>query len=292
MNLLLALLSASAHSMSNVSMRMYQTRLQKSTADLRLFQMVNSFVTSLAYLILSGFALELDLYGCMLALCYGVSLSATSITVAACFACGPMSVTSVISNACVVLPIAVGCIWYDEVMTAPQIVGCILLAATFVLSALNPKEARGEIALKWYPLAFLAFFCNGMGAVLLNIYGRIAGAGERNSFLTLGYFTAALIFLANYGLMARKTGPVAVKGFLRPLLLGLILMASMGGFIGNGLLMSLNTAMPASILYPLVNGGIAVIVAIASCVIFREKLTVQRLLTILVGLGAIVALNS
>ena len=37
--------------------------------------------------------------------------------------------------------------------------------------------------------------------------------------------------------------------------------------------------------------GIAVIVAIASCVIFREKLTMQRLLTILVGLAAIVTLN-
>lgn len=55
--------------------------------------------------------------------------------------------------------------------------------------------------------------------------------------------------------------------------------------------MSLNTAIPASLLYPLVNGGIGVFVAVASCVIFREKLTLQRLLTILVGLSAIVVLN-
>ena len=75
------------------------------------------------------------------------------------------------------------------------------------------------------------------------------------------------------------------------LLIPLLIMSSMGGFIGNSILMSLNTAMPASLLYPLVNGGIAVIVAIASCVIFQEKLTLQRLLTILTGLAAIVALN-
>ena len=55
--------------------------------------------------------------------------------------------------------------------------------------------------------------------------------------------------------------------------------------------MSLNTSMPASVLYPMVNGGIGVIVAIVSCTIFREKLTVPKVLAILTGLGAIVLLN-
>ena len=92
-------------------------------------------------------------------------------------------------------------------------------------------------------------------------------------------------------MIRKQTGPVAFKQILRPILPLLLLMSSMGGFLGNSILMSLNTVMPASLLYPLVNGGIAVIVAIASCVIFREKLTLQRLMTILVGLSAIVALN-
>ena len=84
-------------------------------------------------------------------------------------------------------------------------------------------------------------------------------------------------------MIRKQTGPVAFKQILRPILPLLLLMSSMGGFLGNSILMSLNTVMPASLLYPLVNGGIAVIVAIASCVIFREKLTLQRLMTILVG---------
>ena len=37
--------------------------------------------------------------------------------------------------------------------------------------------------------------------------------------------------------------------------------------------------------------GIAVIVAVISCVVFKEKMTLQRLFTILLGLAAIVALN-
>lgn len=52
--------------------------------------------------------------------------------------------------------------------------------------------------------------------------------------------------------------------------------------------MSLNTSMPASILYPMVNGGIGVLVAVISCTVFKEKLTVLKLLAIITGVASIV----
>lgn len=291
MNVLLALLSAFAHSMGSVTIRIYQKRYQKSWADYRLFQSVRSLMTGLGNLVMAGFILKMDGIGWALALCYGLDLALTSILIAYCYTCGPMSVTSVITNACVVLPIAVGCIWYGETLTAPQILGFVFLAGCFLLSAINPKEKKSDIQPKWYLLVFLAFFCNGMGAVLLNIYGRVAAAGERNSFLAIGYVIASLLYLLDHGRLVQKTGPVDMKGMINPLLVVLLIVGAMGGFVGNGLLMSLNTSMPASVLYPLVNGGIAVIVATLSCVLFKERMTLQRLFTILLGIAAIVTLN-
>ena len=291
MSFLLALLSAFSHSLNNLSVRVYQKNFQINTADFRLFQSVKSLLTCVGYLLLSGFCLRIDGLGLSLALCYGLDLAITSILIAVCYSCGPMSVTSVISNACVVMPIAVGCLIYNETMTATRILGCVCLAGCFLLSAINRGEKKTDIQPKWYLLVFLAFVCNGMGAVLLNIYGRVAGSGERNTFLAIGYFVSALIYLADHGRLIHTTGPVKLRGFLKPLLGVLILVSALGGFAGNGLLMSLNTAMPASVLYPLVNGGIAVIVTIASCVVFHEKMTLQRFFTILLGLAAIVTLN-
>ena len=291
MNFLLAFLSASAHSMNSISLRLYQTKLQKNTADLRLYQSLYMFLAALGYLSFNGLRLQLDTTGLLLALCYGIDLAMTGTLVSACYQCGPMSVTSVITNACVALPIAVGCLFYREIMTASQILGCVLLGVTFLLSSLGGKEKTAHIAPKWYPLVALAFFANGMGAVLLNIYGRVAGSGERNSFLAVGYCVAAVIYQIIHQLEARKTGKIQLRSFFKPLLPVLVVLAAMGGFIGNGLLMSLNTSMPASVLYPMVNGGIGVIVAIVSCTFFREKLTVQKLLAILTGLGSIVLLN-
>jgi len=294
MHVLLALLSASAHAVSNLSTRMYQTACQKTLADFRLFQALMAIVAAVLNLILAGFVVEAEPLGLILGLCYGVALAAAAMLVAACYACGPMSLTGVIVSACLVLPIAVGCIWYGEVMTGTQILGCVLLAATFLMSAVNPKadrKAKTAIPAKWYLLVSLAFFSNGMCAVLQNIYGRTAAVEQSNAFMAFGFLVSAVIFGADVFRLSRKYCPVEKKTVLRPGMLLLVLLAAFGSFLGNLLLMYLNTAMPASVLYPLVNGSLAVIVSLLSCVVFREKMTVQRALTILVGLGAIVSLN-
>ena len=115
MNFLLAILSASAHSVNSISLRLYQTNFQKSVADLRLFQGLAMLLAAVCYWGLNRFSLQLETAGLLLALCYGLDLVLTGITVSICYLCGPMSLTSVISNACVVLPIAVGCIFYQEI---------------------------------------------------------------------------------------------------------------------------------------------------------------------------------
>lgn len=291
MNFLLAVLSASAHSVNSVALRMYQTRMQKSMADLRLYQGISLLLSAFFYFALNGFSLALEPKGVLLAVCYGLDLVLTGITVSTCYQCGPMSLTSVISNACVVLPIAVGCIFYREVMNSFQIVGCVLLGITLALPCFDGKAASGKIPWKWFPLILLAFFFNGMGAVLLNIYGRVADAAGRNAFLSIGYFVGAMIYLSISLHHYKKAGHAFAKGFMARWLPVLLAASSLGSFIGNGILMSLNTSMPASILYPMVNGGIGVLVAVISCTVFKEKLTPLKLLAIITGVASIVFLN-
>lgn len=291
MNFLLAILSASAHSVNSISLRLYQTKLQKSVADLRLFQGLSMLLAAICYCGLNGFSLKLETAGLLLALCYGLDLVLTGITVSTCYLCGPMSLTSVISNACVVLPIAVGCIFYNERMNLNQIIGCVLLFITLALPCLERGSRDGKISWKWFPLIILAFFFNGMGAVLLNIYGRVADASGRNAFLSIGYFVGAFFYLCVSMYHHKRMGQTCEKGFFSPLLGVVLVCCALGSFIGNGILMSLNTKMPATILYPMVNGGIGVIVAAVSCSVFKEKLTVLKLLALITGVASIIFLN-
>lgn len=291
MNFLLAILSASAHSVNSVALRLYQTKFQKSVADLRLYQGLVMLVAAVLYWMLNGFSLKLESAGLLLALCYGLDLVLTGITVSICYQCGPMSLTSVISNACVVLPIAVGCIFYDERMNFNQILGCVLLFITLALPCFERSNSSGKISWKWFPLILLAFFFNGMGAVLLNIYGRVADAAGRNAYLSIGYFSCAILYLIISCFHHKRMKLTPGKGFFSPLLVPVLAGAAIGSFLGNGILMMLNTRMPATILYPMVNGGIGVLVAIVSCTVFKEKLTVLKCIAILTGVASIVFLN-
>ena len=291
MNFLLAVLSASAHSVNSISLRLYQTKFQKSVADLRLFQGLAMLIAAVCYWALNRFSFKLETTGVLLALCYGLDLVLTGITVSICYQCGPMSLTSVISNACVVLPIAVGCIFYREVMTFNQILGIVLLGITLALPCFEGSNSCGKISWQWYPLILAAFFFNGMGAVLLNIYGRVADAAGRNAYLSIGYFTGAFLYLLISLFHHKRMGLRPGKGFFSPILAIVLVSSALGSFIGNGILMSLNTRMPATILYPMVNGGIGVLVAIVSCTVFKERLTILKFLAILTGIASIVFLN-
>ena len=61
--------------MNSVAIRTYQTKLQQSVADFRLYQAVVAAVVALSNLILSGFVFELDRMGFLLSLCYGLDLA-------------------------------------------------------------------------------------------------------------------------------------------------------------------------------------------------------------------------
>lgn len=291
MNFLLAILSASAHSLNSVALRLYQTRFQKTVADLRLYQGLVMLLAAILYWVLNGFSLKLETAGLWLALCYGLDLVLTGITVSICYQCGPMSLTGVISNACVVLPIAVGCIFYDERMNLNQILGCILLFITLALPCFERGSRSEKINWKWFPLILLAFFFNGMGAVLLNIYGRVADAAGRNAYLSIGYFSCAVLYLLISLSHHKRLGLTPGKGFFSPVLTLVLAGSAIGSFLGNGILMALNTRMPATILYPMVNGGIGVLVAIISCTVFKEKLTVLKLVALITGVASIIFLN-
>ena len=71
----------------------------------------------------------------------------------------------------------------------------------------------------------------------------------------------------------------------------LAIVAAFSTFLGNGLIMRLSVAVPASILYPIINGGMTILIALCSAFCFGEKLTKNKLLLLFFGILAIVVVN-
>lgn len=117
MHILLSLFAAFFTAVNTISVRVYQSKLQVGQGDLWGFQACYLLVGFLIYFALSGFAPTLELAGWLLAAGMGVCIAVANVCGAACYVWGPMSLTGIISNCSVVLPVLVGCLVYHETLS-------------------------------------------------------------------------------------------------------------------------------------------------------------------------------
>ncbi len=293
MNTLFIILSFLAFSVNSITIRTYQLKCAKTKYDTDLFQSAFCIVASVAYLISGKFLFNLNLSQLFFAVLFGVFFASAVLFSALCYTSGPMSVTSVIVNSSVIIPIVYSCVSLKESMTLFQIIGCVLLLATFVLSAAQSDEkSESKINIKWLVFVFIAFLSNGITAVIQKNYKLSAPESDGNLFMSVAYFTSAVILIISFIVNRQKNKRSKNLSFkFSPLTAVLILAAGLGSFVGNGILMTLSTKVPAAILYPFLNGGLCITVSIFSILFFKEKLTLKKALTILTGLSAVIVLN-
>ena len=275
---------------SNAGIRLFQNRLQKTPRQLQLYQAVYMFVAAAVYLAFSGFCTPQGSLGWLLSVGFALCLTASSIGTAESLLCGPMSLSGVIISCNVVLPIAAGWLFFKETVSVVHIIGCVLLLATFVLTGLGPKGQKKEVGARWYLMVLLAFLANGLGAVVVSLYAKV-DVGGSDGFLGFSFLMAALA-LGIYVISGRKTAPLEAKGLLKsPLFYLLVAVAATSVFGVNRMMLSLNSLLPASVLYPVYNGVTSVLLCLVSWVFFRESMNRKKLLTIGLGIAAVILLN-
>lgn len=293
MSTVLIIISVLTFSATSIATRGFQLKCARSERDTYLFQAMFCLVGSAAYMIRSGMQLSMTAAQYILAALFGIFFAFASLFSAFCYENGPMSLTSVIVNSSVVVPVVYSCVKLHEGITPFQLIGFILLIATFVLSVFQKKtggEENKKAGLLWLAFVLVAFFSNGVTAVLQKEYKLSSPADEGYNFMGLAYLVAAAVLALTFVLKRKNISDG--KGFrFSPLCAVLILCAGLGSFAGNAVLLKLSTQVPAALLYPFVNGGLCVTVSVFSLAFFKEKLTVSKIFAIAVGIASIIFLN-
>ncbi len=293
MNYILLFVSVIFFAVNTVSLKLFQTKIQKNPASVRLFQSGTCAVASLLSALFGGLIVP-EVSTLILGIAFGFLFFLTSYSTSRCFACGPMSLTSVIINMSLSVPIVYSFIVFNEEIIARRIVGLCLMLTAIVLSGLsqsgkNKSEKKG--GLMWLCFVLLGFFCNGFSAVIQKQNQFGAGAQSAPTFLSIGYICAALFFLILFFIENKGKFLSPKKDVTSlPIFIFIMIFAGLGSIVGNTLLGNLSTKIDASILYPCLNGGLALLSSLVSIFIFKEKATVMKIFSLLVGLSAIVLL--
>ncbi len=294
MNGLLILLSVLSFSTNSISTRTFQTKLQKAKHSINLYQALFTLIAAAAYFTLALIqGVTFSAHMLLPAALFGICFSLAVLFSAECMGMGYMSLTSVITNLSLILPVAFSWIVLHEKVELNAVAGLLLIILTLVLSSLSAGKGEGGNKAKWLFFVSIAFLANGGSAIVQKQYKASYGENDFMMFMGFAYLTSSLIFAATY-IKRNADAKIAFKEQIKkPMLLPILsLLSGLGSFAGNGLLGYLCDKVNGGILYPCINGGLCIVVSISSFLIFKEKPTVRKISAICTGIVAIVLLNT
>jgi drug/metabolite transporter (DMT)-like permease len=191
-----------------------------------------------------------------------------------------VAITAVSGKMSVVIPIAIGILFYQDVINFWIITGIIMSLLAFYLTF--KKKNTEKLNKKYFLLPLLLFIGNGSNDSLLKHSQKFYIGGDTELFLSTAFlfsFVIGVVVLL-YDLIKNKR-VLGFKHFIAGIILGLLNYASTYFFI-KGL-----SHFQSAVFFPIFNVSIVILAALIGYFIFREKHSKTNWLGILLGLAAI-----
>ena len=258
--------------------KFYQLRFGNAVTTSLLFTALNGLVTALLFFCINGFRLAVTPYSILMATIIAVLCCTYTLIGFKMFSLGSLSVYSMfLMLGGMLLPYLYGVIWLEEGISIWRILGVVLLAVSMIFPALGDKEdeSKKKTRTLFLILCLLVFTLNGF----VSITSKMHQISDR---LTVGATDFAILSNGINGListvslfimcMMRKNAPIGepLTGKSMGLIAGII--CASAACNGTSYMLQLIGAanVPASVLYPLVTGGMVVLSAVAGMVLFKE----------------------
>jgi len=189
----------------------------------------------------------------------------------------------------IILPMLVGIFFLGEKLTALQALAIGLMLVSFVVMNARSISFKGASGAYYFWCAAL-FVANGLYATIMNVQQELSAGMQNTEMLAISYIGSALVVLIAQ----------AVRGQLRPLAAGFrmgkksalfTLSCCIVATIASNMLLYLLSQMDSSVLYTIENGGVIVMSAIFSSILFKEKMRWEQVLGIVIATVSIVLLS-
>lgn len=207
---------------------------------------------------------------------------------------GPMSYTSVIISFSTLISALSGVMLFGESLGWAQIVGIVLMLASFVLAARDDGADKRANA-KWLFLCIIAFLATGGIGVMQKVYRSTEYGGELSAFLIIA-FLSSTIFCTIFALALRRG--TAVRESVRDgnnkkrvwLMLAVMAVGGICVAVNNKFNLYLSGVMDSAVFFPIVNGGGLVLSTLAAVILFKERLSKKQWAGIVLGIASVVFL--
>ncbi len=256
--------------------KFYQLRFGNAVTTSLLFTALSGLVTALLFFCLNGFSVQITAFSLGMATIIAVLCCSYTLIGFRMFALGSLSVYSMfLMLGGMLLPYLYGVLWLSESLTIGRILGVVLLALSMIFPVLGEKGGSAQTRKLFFTLCFVVFTLNGFVSITSKIHqvSAMPTVGAMD-FVILSnginglLSTVALLILCQTKHTAPLPEPLTNRSM--GLIAGIVVVNAACN--GTSYMLQLVGAahVPASVLYPLVTGGMVVLSAIAGMVFFRE----------------------
>ncbi len=311
-NFLLAFYAFFAFAVNFSVVKFYQKYFADGLKSTLLYPVIYSVAMTLFPLVLNGFKLQANLFAVLMALLLAFILIMQNIITIFAYKNGKVSISTMfLMLGGMLLPYIYGIIFSSEKPSVFAIIGMVVLTVSLFIPLIEKKQSE-KVKPLFIFLCLIIFLLNGSNGVVCVIHQKSASAIDTNSFLAwCGIFQFALslpVYLV-YSLISKakiknaapaaasepvlaslpeKTGLEKRLASIRPIYKTLISIACVLTAVlisCSGSLSQLIAAktMDSTVLFPIITGGMIVLMSISGSVLFKEKMTLSILIGIILS---------
>lgn len=204
------------------------------------------------------------------------------------FSKGKASLTVTVNNFSLLIPVVASYLLFDESFGAFKLVGTVLILLCFIMTVSKDKEKKPSNAqwLPWLGFTMLVFLSNGVLSVNQKVYSKMTEELEVFEFVGAAYLFAALLSWGIFFLIrTKREGAEENASYKKAALLAGLSGVFLGAFqCVNTYAASL---IDGSVLFPVTNCGISLILTLIGRLFFGEKLSGKQYAGVLIGVVAI-----
>ncbi len=224
----------------------------------------------------------------LLAITFGITFIVTIVAYSKAMSLGPLGYTALFFSGGLLVPVVTGSLLWNEPVKAVQVVGFILLLLSFVL-ATQANDNKKSAGLAWFLFSLLTFFANGSLGALLKSHQMLVPGQEIAEFMLIAFSVALVLSLFMLALDARAH-PRSRQIQTLPWWALCIALGAITAF-GNQLILVLSGQVVSIILFPVVNGGVLLLTALASRIFFSESFSRRGVFGFAFGIAALIILS-
>ena len=275
-------------SFQQVVFKKFNSGYMKNAASCFMFNGIYFILVCVIYVILGIDTSFFELYVAGLGSLFAVTMVSAVYFYLKALENGPLGLSFLFFSAGMLGPVIFGVVFYNDPAPLHRITGLIMLFVAFFISTRGKDDSK--MNKKWVIYILLSSLSNAVLGISVKLSRVVVPEGGIREFMFLGFSQATIIsFVIGLILMWKfkeqiyhfRTFPFAL----------IVVGAAITTAGGNYAVVILSQNVSALIQFPVINGALVITSIFTSRVVFKEQITKQHLLTMAIGLVAIILLS-